>query len=78
MQYLSCLLWVIEDYALLSIVMISVSVSISCLNYLLLLGSMRKLRRMAKHEEMVGIGEMGEINSRELVPGDMLRVKNKS
>jgi len=44
-----------EDFAVLAVVMVSVSVSITCLNYLLLISSIKKLRELAQNKNMVRV-----------------------
>ncbi|CAD8208856.1 unnamed protein product [Paramecium octaurelia] len=88
LQYLSCFLWVLEDLAILSIIMISVSLIFTTINFLLLQNSAKKLRDMAKSLAQVQVyrGEdsfnqqgiqFRKIDSQDLVPGDVIAIENK-
>ncbi|CAD8190017.1 unnamed protein product [Paramecium pentaurelia] len=88
LQYLSCFLWVLEDLAILSIIMISVSLIFTTINFLLLQNSANKLRNMAKSLAQVQVYrgqqpfyqqgiQFKKIDSKDLVPGDIIAIENK-
>ncbi|CAK64447.1 unnamed protein product (macronuclear) [Paramecium tetraurelia] len=88
LQYLSCFLWVLEDLAILSIIMISVSLIFTTINFLLLQNSAKKLRNMAKSLAQVQVYrglqpcnqqaiQFRKIDSKDLVPGDVIAIENK-
>jgi hypothetical protein len=56
-------LWVIEKYPALTIVMISVSVIILAINYFLLRSSYKKLREMAQSQQQVFVHYRNEQGS---------------
>ncbi|KAL4468758.1 hypothetical protein ABPG74_005261 [Tetrahymena malaccensis] len=78
-QYISMILWTLEGYLQFAILMISVSVSITLVNYKLLTVSLNKLKKFAKIDlnlQVIRNGVLQTIDCIDLLPGDLFFYKN--
>ena len=69
-----------QDYSQLAIIMVSVSVTFTAINYLLLISSIKKLRQLAQNKQKVKVyrqQQFTQIDSRDIVPGDVVAIEVK-
>ncbi|EAR89096.2 E1-E2 ATPase family protein (macronuclear) [Tetrahymena thermophila SB210] len=78
-QYISMILWTLEGYLQFAILMISVSVFITLINYYLLKASLNKLKKFAKIDlnvQVIRNGVQQTIDCIDLLPGDLFLFQN--
>ncbi|KAL4500620.1 hypothetical protein ABPG72_003044 [Tetrahymena utriculariae] len=78
-QYISMILWTLEGYLQFAILLISVSVTITLINYQLLRVSLNKLKKFAKIDlnlQVIRNGVLQTIDCVDLLPGDLFFYQN--
>ena len=74
LQYIICVIWILLDIWIFSVIMLIFSFITTSVNYLLLYLSFKKIKEMAEKVFKVQVirnGNKVEIDSNELVPGDI-------
>jgi magnesium-transporting ATPase (P-type) len=80
LQYITCAIYILENFIFFGVTLISVSFISTIINYFLLRSSYLKIKELAEHYTTVRVvrgGQITEVSSIALVPGDIFQPEGK-